>query len=394
VRVLLVSQEYPPETAWGGIGTYAGTIAPALVRAGAEVHVLSVVRGQERTVSTREGVHIHRAPLRRIPGVGRAMPATWQRVSLAAGVALETRRLSLDFDVCEAPEWNAESLLLSFGKTPQVVRVHSGARQVYPVLGPLNRDRRTAIRLEERSIRRAAVVIGTRSLLREVTSALAIPPSRTRTIICPVPRTEPLPPPSDGPPTVAFIGRFEARKGPDTLVRAVPAIAARIPNVRVVLRGTDTLTVDGASVGNGLRELARALGVGDRVEIIDRWRPGAVREELRSAHVCAVPSRWESFGLVAAEAGALGRAVVASRIPGLDEVIHDGTTGRLVAPDSPKALADAISDLLDSPETAAEMGAAAATDIGSRCDPDHVARETLDAYGYAIARSRDEAASR
>ena len=387
MRVLLVSQEYPPETAWGGIGTYTGTIAPALAQAGAEVHVLSVVAGQKRSVSTVDGVTVHRAPLRRLRGVGRPLPATWRRISLAAGVAIEMRRLGLRFDVCEAPEWNAEGLAIALrGRTPLVIRLHSGARQVYPVLGPLNRDRRIAIRLEEASARRADLVTGTRSLLAEVAPAARIPAHRTRAIVCPVPSADPLPPPPDGSERVAFVGRFEARKGADTLVRAVPRLAERVPDVHVVLRGTDTQTANGTSFAEELRATAARLGVAEQVEIVDRWHPDAVREEMRLASVCAVPSRWESFGLVAAEAAVLGRPVVASRIAGLTEVVTDGVTGRLVPPNEPDPLAEAIADVIETPATAREMGAAAAKDIAARCAPERVAAETVDAYRLAIAR--------
>lgn len=387
MRILLVSQEYPPETGWGGIGTYAGVIAPALARAGHEVHVLSVVAEQARSDTVLDGVHVHRAPLRRLRGAGRAlrMPATFRRLTIAAGVAREMRRLEGDFDVCEAPEWNAEGYFLSRRpQPPLVVRLHSGARQVYPVLGELNRDRRRAIRIEEAAVARAAVVTGTRSLLAEVDLAgLGISASRVREIVYPVPLAPRLGPP-EGPPRVAFIGRFEERKGPDTLIRAVPELVAQVPEVTVSLRGTDTRTVAGESMISRLNRLADKLGVADRVELVDRWHPDAVTEEMRGAQVCAVPSRWESFGLVAAEAAARGRPVVASDIPGLDDVVTDGSTGRLVPVDDPSALAAALADLLLNPGRAQQLGTAAAADIADRCDPDRVAGLTIAAYELAV----------
>jgi glycogen(starch) synthase len=388
MRVLFVSQEFPPETGWGGIGTYAGTIAPALVRAGAEVHALSVVDGQKRSSRVVDGVHVHRAPVRRIPGVGRVtrLPETARRIAIAGSVLREQRRLGLDFDVCESPEWYAEALGIALRRRiPLVVRVHSGARQMFPLLGPINRDRALAIRCEEATIRRADVVTGTKSLTSDVAMRLGISADGIRSIICPVSPLPRLALPT-GPPRIAFIGRFEARKGPDTLLRAVPRIADRIPGVRVVLRGRDTQTSTGDSYLVGLRRLARELGVCEIVEFTDAWSPNAVVDEMTKAHVCAVPSRWESFGLVAAEACALGRPVVASGIPGLDEVVVDGVTGRLAPVDDAAAFGDALADLLASPEVAERMGSAAAADIATRCDPARVAIETLQAYELAIGR--------
>ncbi|MGI8461548.1 MAG: glycosyltransferase family 4 protein [Solirubrobacterales bacterium] len=393
MRVLLISQEFPPETGWGGIGTYAGIIAPALVRAGAEVHVLSVIEGQARSTRTGEGVHVHRAPLRRPRGVGRALgtPIAWQRLCGAATLALEHRRLGLGFDVWESPEWGAEGLVLALRRAvPSVVRLHSGGAQVLPFIGPIQRDRRQVIKFEEALIRRADVVTGTRALTSTVPVELGVDPDRVRTIRYPVARVQPLPPPADergggdAKATVAFVGRFEARKGPDVLVRAVPRLLERVPEARVVLRGRDTPVLGHGSFLEDLRRQIAELGIAHAVELIDDWHPDAVVAELRRAAVCAVPSRWESFGLVAAEAAALGRPVVASRIAGLDDVVDDGVTGRLVPPEEPAALADAIADLLESPDDRRRMGAAAANDIAHRCDPDRIAAETMSAYELAI----------
>src|SRR4051794_7558367 len=257
MRVLLVSQEFPPETGWGGIGTYLGVLAPALVRAGAEVHVLSVVEGQPRSDRELEGVHVHRVPLRRPRGVGRAthLPLTWRRMSLAAAVSRQMRRLGHRFDVCESPDWGAEGLALALRRAlPLVVRLHSGASQVFPYVGPVGRDRRWAIRCEEALLRRANVVTGTRAQTSTVARELDLDPAGVRTITCPIARVERLPP-ANGSPLVLFAGRFEARKGPDVLLRAVPRLRERVPDLRIVLRGTDTGAADGGSYSEELHKL-------------------------------------------------------------------------------------------------------------------------------------------
>jgi glycogen(starch) synthase len=360
------------------------------------VHVLSVVARQDRSDRVADGVHVHRAPLRRPRGLGRLVGSrsAWHRLTLALGVAREARRLGR-FDVVESPEWNAEGLALTARRrTPLVVRLHSGARQLFPVLGLEGWDRRLAIRMEEALAARADVVTGTRSLTSEVGPALGLDGRYVRPIVYPVKPLKPLPPPVDGPPRVAFVGRFEERKGPDVAIRAMPRLLERVPEARLVLRGTDTADAAGGSYAGVLRDLARELGVGERVEIVDRWTPDAIAEELAAASVAIVPSRWESFGLVAAEAASLGRPVVASDIPGLDEVITDGETGRLVAPEDADGFAGAVADLLADTEAAARVGRAAARDVSERCAPDRVAAETVAAYELAIDRFARERARR
>jgi glycogen synthase len=388
MRVLLVSQEFPPETAWGGIGTYLGIIAPALARAGAEVHVLSVVKDQPRSQRLLDGVHVHRASLRRPRGIGRAarLPLSWGRISLSASVAYQARRLGMRFDVCECPDWGAEGLVLALRHAfPLVVRLHLGASQTLAYLGQLNRDKRLAIRCEEAAVRRADLVTGTRAQTSIIAPQLRLDPDGVRTITYPVARVTPLPA-ADGPPTVLFAGRFEARKGPDVLLRGAPGLLERVPDARLVLLGTDTGTAEGRSFSDGLRKLVSDLGIAHATDIMDRWGRDAVVEQLARATVCAVPSRWESFGYVAAEAAALGRAVVASRIPAFEEMVIDGVTGRLVPMGDPDSLSEALADLLSAPSTAQRLGVAASRDIAERCDPDRIAGLTLEAYEHAIGR--------
>jgi glycosyltransferase involved in cell wall biosynthesis len=87
----------------------------------------------------------------------------------------------------------------------------------------------------------------------------------------------------------------------------------------------------------------------------------AVADLINRATVVVVPSRRESFGLVAVEAALLERPVVAARVGGLPEIVVHDETGLLVEPDDSAALADAMAFLLDNPPMARRMGARART---------------------------------
>jgi glycosyltransferase involved in cell wall biosynthesis len=101
--------------------------------------------------------------------------------------------------------------------------------------------------------------------------------------------------------------------------------------------------------------------------------------------VCAVPSRWESFGNVVAEAALLGRPVVASDIPPFRELVGDGHTGRLVAATDADAWASALVELLADPARARAMGRHGAARVQALGDPARIAAQTLAAYRDAIA---------
>lgn len=392
MRILLVSQELPPETGWGGIGTYISLLAPALVAGGHEVHVLSVVPGQARaTRTTAEGVVVHRAPLTRPRGVGRltGLRETWHRLSLAWSVAREVSRLG-GFDVIECPEWNAEGFVLARRRpAPLVVRSHSSAAQILPFFGHLGLDARWAIRLEDDTLRRADLVTGTRAQLEAEAARLGLPQDRLRVVPLPV-----RPPPIEGRVAISgervlFVGRFETRKGPDTVLRAFPSVRRAVPEARLVLVGRDGSEPNCPSFAARLRDLARALGVADAVEVRDGWSAReVVAREMAASAVCVVPSRWESFGLVAAEASALGRPVVASALPALAEVVVDGVTGRLVPSEDAEAWAAALVDVLSNRSRAETWGRAGAARMEAHHRPERVAEETLAAYEVAIARRR------
>lgn len=389
MRILMVSQEMPPETGWGGIGTYAGIIAPALARAGHEVHVLSVVDGQDRSTLVRDGITVHRAPMRRVPGMARAtrLPLSVRRLSLAASVAAEARRLG-EFDVCESPEWHAEGLFLSRRRSlPLVVRLHSAASQILGFGGAGSRDQRFSARCEDALIRRADIVTGTRVLVEGVVRTLGLATERVRSILLPVAPQDPLPAPED-PNRVAFIGRFEPRKGPDVLIRAMPMLRDRIPSAHLVLRGTDTGAPRGGSYRSELSSLAADLGVSDHVEFVDDWAPKAVADELIEAAVCAFPSRWESFGYVAAEACALGRPVVASRIPAVEDFLEDGISALLCPPEDPQALAGRLGDLLEDGDRGRTLGERGRQAVLESCEPATIAGQTIEAYKAAIDHRR------
>lgn len=151
-------------------------------------------------------------------------------------------------------------------------------------------------------------------------------------------------------PLLLSVGRLVRQKGFDVLVRALaePPLRTRRLRAAIVGRGEEEET---------LRRLARELALEKRVELL------GVRTDvpalMAAADLLVAPSRWEGFGIVVAEAMALGLPVVASRVSALPELVDDGTTGALVPHDEPAALAEAIANLLDAPDLRASMSAAA-----------------------------------
>jgi glycosyltransferase involved in cell wall biosynthesis len=349
------------------------------------VRVLSVAPGQPRSTHVVDAVTVLRAPLPRLRGAGRLtrMPQAWRRVELARAVAREVRRLDPRPDVVEVPEWGAEGLALAVrGELPVVVRLHSSAAQLFPFSGQgrglRGLDGRAAIALEATAARRADLVISTAANAAQGAQLLGLDPARVHAIPHPVVPRSPAPA-AGGPPRILFAGRLEERKGAEVLVRALPAVLATAPEARLLLAGRD------AGAEHCLLELAAVLGVAGAVELLGHRTPEQLAADMAAATVVAIPSRWESFGNVVAEAASAGRPVVASDIPPFRELVLAGETGRLLPPRDPEAWGRALCELLREPERAACMGAAGARHVQALGDPARVAALTLDAYAEAIA---------
>jgi glycosyltransferase involved in cell wall biosynthesis len=118
-----------------------------------------------------------------------------------------------------------------------------------------------------------------------------------------------------------------------------------------------------------------ALKLPRNVTLLVNWPHNAVQEATRRSLALIVPSIWtEPFGMVVIEAMAAGRAVIASRIGGIPEIVRDGETGLLVPPADPVALRRAIEKLVTNPELAPRLGRAALASVESFTAPAVVPR--------------------
>jgi len=159
-------------------------------------------------------------------------------------------------------------------------------------------------------------------------------------------------PPLGSEPRLAYAGRLSAEKGVDTLLRAFTRLLEQIPGARLVVVG------DGPQ-RDSLQELARQLEIADEVEFTGSLPTTEMERRLETAWVQAVPSKWdEPFGMVAIEAMMRGTAVLASNGGGLREIVRNGETGLLVAPDDVENWATELTRLLSDRDRCEAMGAA------------------------------------
>jgi phosphatidylinositol alpha-mannosyltransferase len=185
---------------------------------------------------------------------------------------------------------------------------------------------------------------------------------------------------------VLFVGRLDARKGIEVLLRAMPAVLKALPDARLTVIG------QGPMQGRA-RRLAAGLGVSERVDFA-----GAVsQDELPRFYAecdvyCAPSLGGETLGIVLLEAMASGVPVVASDIPGYDETIRADVDGLLTKPEDPAALAAALVRVLGDPGLRMRLARAGLARAVEYAWP-AIARKTLDFYRELLETAQSGPAS-
>ena len=155
---------------------------------------------------------------------------------------------------------------------------------------------------------------------------------------------------------VLAIGRIEPLKGFDILIRSMAQLSDRRNVVLSIIGGDDRASRELAA----LSAVAEEVGVADHVRLLGPRPHADLPAYYNAADVVAVPSFYESFGLVAVEAMASGVPVVASRVGGLASTVADGRTGYLIPWRCPEPFAEKIELLLRNEELRRALGRAAA----------------------------------
>lgn len=226
-------------------------------------------------------------------------------------------------------------------------------------------------------LRHAAVVLVLTPSWSDEIGRMA-PGARISVLVNPIPVPNKAVEVRDPPERLLFLGRLRAKKGVFDLVRALPAILAAYPSVRVCIAGDEDLA--------GVQALARQLQVAHAVDL-PGWLAGDAKQAaLMAADLLILPSHFEALGMCVLEAMAIGVPVVAARVGGVPFVLDDGACGVLVEPADPAALAAAVCGLLGDRTARVTYAARARQRAIGVFSSSHVASE-LDGIWSAVAGS-------
>jgi glycosyltransferase involved in cell wall biosynthesis len=178
---------------------------------------------------------------------------------------------------------------------------------------------------------------------------------------------------------VAYVGRFVAIKDLATLVRAFARVAAERPDAALLLVGDGPLRAE-------IDALVAALSLQKQVHLVG-WI-----EDLAPVYatidICALSSLNEGTPVAVIEAMAAAKAVVATQVGGVADVVEHERTGLLVPPQNPEALADAIVRLAVAPDERLRMGAAGREAVAARFSPERLVDDIDALYKDALAQKR------
>ena len=402
MRIVFVSYEFPPDTGGGGIGTYLAQVAPALAAAGHDVHVFAGSSGSAASSRLVDGVTIHR-----IPSAG-SMQFRFEVLT----PFLDSHRAHA-FDVVEGTDFDASALEIkrALPRLPYVVKLHtprflvdemnyrapSASQRLRMALGALCRGRlpgTTPIRaqppafVELDALRMADGISAPSTAIAEAAKTWTTI-DRHRIDLIPLPY-KPSPEllgisSASSTNRVTFIGRLEERKGVVDLADSVSLVLAARPDARFRYVGRSMPSSHGGLAMQSFLE--KRLGRhASAAEFTGPRPPSEVPKLLAESDILAVPSHWESFGLVCCEGMAAARAVVGGACGAMSEILGQGAYGVVVEPRDPPALARAIIRLLSNPAERQRLGEAGRNRVLEHYSLSRILPAQLKSYRDAIAR--------
>lgn len=396
LKVLMLSWEYPPHVV-GGLGAHVAALAPALVRAGVQVHV---VTPRWKGGAEQEPIVAEKSRARKIPppSVYRINPPVMRMGNFYAdaqqtNLNLEEQAQKLyaqvgGFDLIHAHDWLvafAGASLKRMRRTPLLATIHATERG--RGRGNLGGEISHAINGTEWWL--------TYEAWRVITCSQFMTDEVKRYFNLPLDKIDIVPNGVDASPfdelnnvdlkefrarwalpherIVFNVGRVVQEKGAHLIVEAAPRVVSQMPNTKFIIAGTGSMV-------DQLKRRAWELGVADKVVIAGFISDPDRNRLLKVADAAVFPSLYEPFGIVALEAMAAKCPVIVSEVGGLKEVVKHDVTGVTVYPDDVDSLAWGVLRTLGDEPGARARAAKAYRIVKDEFNWDRIAEQTIEVY--------------
>lgn len=345
MNILFISNEYPPQTGYGGIGTYTFHVSLQLTQMGHNVHVIAAQNSGTEESCVINGVMVHRIfpqnyplakgkfffPVRKV--CYKLFPHTLVRLSWINAVQKKVQWLfenGCQFDIIEYPECGAEGFKVNCNEScAKIARLHTPWEIVrkYDLLPEPLGDKFLLPLMERLSVSSAhGISTPSYALSKLMESRWKL--KNISVIPNPIPvKTFPQ---SSGTGWI-YTGRIERRKGVHILVKAYNKICEKYdpPPLKIIGREYGILP-DNTSYGDCIRKLISESKFSNKIEWIDHCEHEQLKIFLSESSVAFFPSLWENFPYSCLEAMASGVAVVVSDCGGFPEIVEHRKDGLIV----------------------------------------------------------------
>lgn len=366
LNICLVSREFPPDTAFGGIATYSLDTARILQSHGHRVTVFSQSLTHTHHIVI-DGLPVYKIKIPRLLSNYRHqfLPFFIVAYNLMIFRYVWREHIRQRFDVIDVPDHLAEGLFTLFlPDVPVVTRLHT-PYSLLVEMGLNNYPKDLSFWLikqfEQAALRRSDMLYApTRDLVQRCDELLGIGNIKAEIFGYPLdlnlfsPAQKSV---SSDRVRILFLGRLEQRKGIETIAFAFPLVFAKYPNVSLTLVGSDTPNIPGFSSSRKFLETHFSqAGCLDAVTFVNNVPLQKLPEIFHAHDIVWVPSLYDNFPLVCLEAMACGKSVVVSDAGGLPEMVEHEKTGLVFKRGDAEDLAQQTMRFLADPDLRTKLG--------------------------------------
>lgn len=392
LNICLVSREYPPDTAFGGIATYSLDTANFLRKNGHHVTVISQSLSTSH-VTDINGIQVYKIKVPRPFDSYRRLPIFILAYNFM--VFWEVLRLHRKkrVDLIDVPDHLAEGLFTLFlPDIPVITRLHTPYSLLVD-MGLNNYRKGISYWLikyfEKIALNRSNILYApTLDLLHRCNAFFELENIPYEIFGYPLdlelfsPTTSEI---VEQPRRILFLGRLEQRKGIETIAEAFPNIFSQFPDASLTIVGNDTPNISGYASGREFlfHQFERTNCI-QAVNFLSAVPLEKLPDLFRSHDIVWVPSLYDNFPLVCLEAMACGKAVIVSDAGGLPEMVQHGETGLVFKRADAGELVQRTIMLLNQPQTARELGKNARRYCEQNCTEQAIYQKNMRLYQKAF----------
>lgn len=393
MRICFISNEYPPETGFGGIGTYTYSLAQGLSEKGHDVTVITKAFGKESIIKDGR-VKVHRIFDKKVPFEGfskifnlfsgKGFNYYWHSKSVFLKIE-ELIEKDGKFDVIEGPLWDGECFAYSpqIG-IPLVVRLQTPIFKSREILG--KKQNKVIEFIEKKSLQKATLIASISKNIGEVVSKhYKIPKDKILLsylgiklpdISNPIFRKNSF--------KLLYVGRLEKRKGTEEFIEALPEILKKNTKITIDIVGKDYYQAPGNTNYFEYFKNKVQKKFWSRVIFHGFVSNEKLKKFYKYCDIFIAPSRYESFGLIFLEAMAYGKPVIGTKVGGIPEIVKDKEMGLLIDVNEPGQIADSVIKLFNNEKLRERLGKKAFEYVRKNFSVERLTEESLSIYNQAI----------